>query len=69
MRCQDNVSNVVECKVTIHAIVSELVGHDPTRGIVDQDIQTIGLTADLGGDVCNLLPVREVAAKELDFTS
>lgn len=38
MGSQDDVTDMIECEVTVHTIVGELVGHDTTTAVVDQDI-------------------------------
>ena len=38
MRCQNGVAHVVDGHVPVDAVVGELVGHDATGGVVDEDV-------------------------------
>ena len=53
--------------MTVDAIVGQLVGHDPTCSVVDQNVQPIGTTCNLIGCFQGLLPVREITLQPYDL--
>ncbi len=62
------MAHVVECHVAVDAcILGELVGHDPAGGVEDQDVEAVGLIADLLAGFGDGLPVRDVALKPGDL--
>ena len=57
---QRGVAKVVDGHVAVDAVVGELVGHDASCRVVDQDVEAVGRGGDLVGDVHDASPVGEV---------
>lgn len=47
--------------MSVDAIIGQLVGHDSTSGVIEQDVQAIGRFADLFSNSRDRCPIREVA--------
>lgn len=68
MRCQHHVARVVERQVAVDArVFGELVGHDPAAGVENQDVEAVGLIADLLAGFGDGFPVGEVALQSGDL--
>jgi len=57
---QDNVTEVVDGQVKIDAVLVQLSGHDSTAGVVNEDVDSVGLRSDLCGDLAGLHPVGKI---------
>ena len=64
---QRDVAHVVERHVAIDAVGGELVGHDAAAGVVDQDVDAVGLVGDSVGGFFGLLEVGQIAPKPGHF--
>lgn len=62
---QNNMTHMIKRHMSIHPIVRELVSHDSSCGVVDQNVQTICRVADLFCHFCDSLPVTQIALDPL----
>lgn len=61
VRGQNYMAHVVECHVSVEAVLGNLLRHDTSRGVVDQNVQSISRVADFFRHLDDLLPVAKVA--------
>ena len=61
------MAHVIDSHVSVDAVRSELVGHDPASGAVDQDVETVCGVCDLFCDARDGFPVAHVGLEEFDF--
>lgn len=64
---EDDMTDVVHGHVTVDAVVGELKGHDPARGVVDQDVDSVCFLGDCGGGLRRCDPVCEIALDPSDL--
>ena len=60
MARERGVAKVVDGHVAVDAVVGQLVGHDASSGVVDEDVEAVRRFGDFVGDLDRALPVREV---------
>lgn len=65
MRGKDYMPHMVQRHMPIDSVICELVRHDPSRGIIEQDIDSIRRTANLFRDLSHALPIAQVTLDPL----
>jgi hypothetical protein len=61
VRCQRDVSDMIDSDMSVHPIVCELAGHDSSRGIQTHNVQAVSLIPDLLGDIRDFCQVGKIA--------
>jgi hypothetical protein len=62
-----NMADVVHCHVSADAVFSQLVGHDSSSRVQDQDVEVVVLGGDLFGGIGGGKLVAKVVFHEGDF--
>ena len=57
---EDNVTEMVGGQMKINTVLVQLSGHDSTSGVVDEDVDSVGLRSNFCCDLASLYPVGKI---------